>query len=132
MPTMDQAVWLTVNVRVGDKTEVFERGALLPEAVTTEELTTRALLRLGGAIRVVEVVYTSEELAQMAAEQQARDAEAADSPAGEFAGGQAEEEGAPGTTVHGKEPAGPAADSTPPQAKPAAGKAPVAKAAGKP
>jgi hypothetical protein len=66
MATMDQAVWANVNVSVGGEHQAFARGALLPEPATAEEASERNLLRLGGALRTVEVVYTAEELADMA------------------------------------------------------------------
>jgi len=64
MGTQDQVVWPSVNIPGA----TYQRGALLPDAVTDEESDYRALLRIGGALRVVEVVYTPEELAAMAGE----------------------------------------------------------------
>jgi hypothetical protein len=66
MPTMDQVVWANANVTVGGETQGFARGELLPEAGTAEELAERSLLRIGGALRAVEVVYTPDELAEQA------------------------------------------------------------------
>ena len=66
MPVQDQAVWKSVNVTVDGKAAVFGRGALLPPPATDQEANTRTLLRLGGALRVVEVVYTPDELAARA------------------------------------------------------------------
>lgn len=66
MATMDQAVWANVNVTVEGEHAAFARGALLPEPATAEEASERTLLRLGGALRTVEVVYTQDELADMA------------------------------------------------------------------
>lgn len=69
MPTMDQVAWAGANVVVGQVREHFARGALLPAPVTADEAYDRQTLRIIGAIRVVEVVYTPEELAaQMAAQ----------------------------------------------------------------
>jgi hypothetical protein len=64
MPVQDQVVWQNVNVAVGGQSRNFARGALLPNPTSEAEANTRALLRLGGALRVVEVVYTEAELAQ--------------------------------------------------------------------
>ncbi len=66
MATMDQAVWANVNVSVDGEHQAFARGALLPEPATADEASERNLLRLGGALRTVEVVYTPEELAEAA------------------------------------------------------------------
>lgn len=66
MPTMDQVVWQNVNLTAGGETAQFKRGDLLPETVDSEEAAQRAMLRAGGALRVVEVVYTAEELADQA------------------------------------------------------------------
>jgi hypothetical protein len=66
MATMDQVVWQTANVVVGGEHKAFNRGELLPEPASAEEANQRSLLRLGGAIRMVEVVYTPEELAEQA------------------------------------------------------------------
>jgi hypothetical protein len=63
MPVQDQAVWRHVTVVCGDAPHVFGRGDLLPAPRTDAEASNRTLLRLGGALRVVEVVYTEEELA---------------------------------------------------------------------
>lgn len=67
MAIQDQAVWANVNVPHPDKGSVsFKRGELLPEPASDEESAARAILRLGGALRAVEVVYTPEELATRA------------------------------------------------------------------
>lgn len=66
MATMDQVAWANVNVRVGGVPKSYKRGDLLPEAADTEESSQRQLLRTGGALRVVDVVYTPEELAERA------------------------------------------------------------------
>lgn len=66
MPTMDQVVWASVNVHAGGEPQCYKRGDLLPEASSSEEMAQRQLLRQGGALRIVEVVYTAEELADMA------------------------------------------------------------------
>jgi hypothetical protein len=66
MPTQDQVTWAAVNLVVGGETQSFTRGALLPEVTDGEESAHRSLLRAGGAIRTVEVVYTPEELAAAA------------------------------------------------------------------
>lgn len=66
MPTMDQVAWAQVNVSTGGETAAFKRGDLLPETADPEEIAQRSLLRIGGALRIVEVVYTDEELAEMA------------------------------------------------------------------
>lgn len=63
---MDQVVWAGVNVMVGGETQQFRRGDLLPEPASSDEASNRSLLRVGGAIRTVEVVYTTEELAEQA------------------------------------------------------------------
>jgi hypothetical protein len=63
MPVQDQVVWQNVNVSVGGKNRHFARGELLPNPTSEPEANNRALLRLGGALRVVEVVYTEAELA---------------------------------------------------------------------
>jgi hypothetical protein len=105
MATMDQAAWANVNVLVGKIREPFTRGALLPEPGTAEEAYDRQTLRLIGAIRVVDVVYTAEELA---AQMQARgEADAAREAAGQVdvsvpLGDQTEQAAAPGPpTVSG-------------------------------
>jgi len=79
MPTMDQVAWAGVNAVVGTQREHFTRGALLPAPATADEAYDRQTLRLIGAIRVVEVVYTPEELAEQmkAAGQQGAAREAA-------------------------------------------------------
>lgn len=66
MPTQDQVVWSNCNVFVDGEHQTFTRGALLPTAASPDEEAQRGLLRLGGALRVVEVVYTPEELAEQA------------------------------------------------------------------
>lgn len=66
MPTMDQVAWANANVTVGGTTTPFGRGALLPDTTSPEEAAERSTLRLIGAIRTVEVVYTPEELAEQA------------------------------------------------------------------
>lgn len=66
MPTMDQVAWANCNVTVGGDTTPFGRGSLLPEPTTPEESAERSTLRLIGAIRTVEVVFTPEELAEQA------------------------------------------------------------------
>ena len=66
MPTMDQVAWAQVNVSTGGETAAFKRGDLLPETADPEEMAQRSLLRIGGALRIVEVVYTDEELAEQA------------------------------------------------------------------
>jgi hypothetical protein len=65
MPTQDQVVWASVNILTASGSTPFTRGSLLPEP-RPEEAESRALLRLGGAIRTVEVVFTQEELAEQA------------------------------------------------------------------
>jgi hypothetical protein len=66
MPTQDQVVWANCNVLVGEALEPFSRGVLLPEVATQAESANRQTLRLVGAIRAVEVVYTEAELAAAA------------------------------------------------------------------
>jgi hypothetical protein len=67
MPTMDQVVWQSVNLATGEgEATQYKRGDLLPFTEDQAQLAQRSLLRLGGAIRVVEVVYTDEELAEQA------------------------------------------------------------------
>ena len=63
MPTMDQVAWANCNVHTEGETQPFARGSLLPEAEGPEEMSERSLLRMIGAIRTVEVVYTPDELA---------------------------------------------------------------------
>jgi hypothetical protein len=63
MPVQDQAVWRSVTVVTGGTPKVFNRGELLPPPATDGESGQRTLLRLGGALRVVEVVFTEAELA---------------------------------------------------------------------
>lgn len=63
---MDQVAWANVNIMVGGEMQQFHRGDLLPEASSSDEASNRSLLRLGGAIRTVEVVYTADELAEQA------------------------------------------------------------------
>ena len=63
MPIQDQAAAKQITVVTAGKAVVYERGELLPPPASDEESNTRALLRLGGAVRVVEVVYTPDELA---------------------------------------------------------------------
>jgi hypothetical protein len=63
MPVQDQAVWRSVTVPVSGKSQSFQRGELLPPPASEAENSQRSLLRLGGALRVVEVVFTPEELA---------------------------------------------------------------------
>lgn len=63
MPIQDQAAAKQITVVTAGKSVVYERGELLPPPASDEESNTRALLRLGGAVRVVEVVYTPDELA---------------------------------------------------------------------
>jgi hypothetical protein len=63
---MDQVAWASVNIMAGGEMQQFHRGDLLPEAASSDEASNRSLLRLGGAIRTVEVVYTAEELADQA------------------------------------------------------------------
>jgi hypothetical protein len=63
---MDQVAWANANVTVGGDTTPYARGALLPEPTSPEEAAERSTLRLIGAIRSVEVVYTAEELAEQA------------------------------------------------------------------
>lgn len=62
MPVQDQAVWKSVNIVVGGKPTVFSRGDLLPPPATDAEANQRMLARIGGALRVVEVVFTPDEL----------------------------------------------------------------------
>ena len=62
MPMQDQAVWSNVNATVNGTMTSFGRGALLPDPVTGDESAERTLLRIGGALRTVEVVPTEEEL----------------------------------------------------------------------
>jgi hypothetical protein len=64
MPVMDQVVWASVNIASASGTTAYGRGALLPDPADPEEASTRNLLRIGGALRTVEVVYTAEELAE--------------------------------------------------------------------
>lgn len=67
MPVMDQAVWQSVSLATsGGDVVQYKRGDLLPDPGSDEEAAQRTLLRLGGALRVVEVVYTAEELAEQA------------------------------------------------------------------
>jgi hypothetical protein len=66
VPTQDQVVWANVNLMAGGEAQSFPRGALLPDAASAEEIANRSLLRIGGAIRTVEVVYTADELAAQA------------------------------------------------------------------
>lgn len=66
MPTMDQVVWATVNCYAGGEPASFKRGDLLPEAASPDESAQRQLLRQGGALRIVDVVYTEQELADLA------------------------------------------------------------------
>jgi hypothetical protein len=63
MPVQDQAMAREVTVRTGGKDRVFTRGDLLPPPTNDAEANTRTLLRIGGALRVVEVVYTPDEIA---------------------------------------------------------------------
>jgi hypothetical protein len=62
MPIQDQAAAKQVTVVTAGQVVVYERGELLPPPSNEEEANTRSLLRLGGALRVVEVVYTPDEL----------------------------------------------------------------------
>jgi hypothetical protein len=62
MPVQDQAVWKSVTVVTHGSPQSFHRGDLLPPPAGDAESNQRALLRLGGALRVVEVVYTPDEL----------------------------------------------------------------------
>ena len=66
MPVLDQVVWQSVNVVHDGQPKFFKRGDLLPEAAGEQEAAARNLLRIGGAIQIVEVVYTPEELAVQA------------------------------------------------------------------
>ena len=66
MPTMDQVAWANANILIGAAREPHSRGSLLPEPVTAEESADRQTLRLIGALRVVEVIYTPDELAEQA------------------------------------------------------------------
>ncbi len=77
MPTMDQVAWANANILVGDSRPPYPRGALLPEPATAEEAADRSLLRMIGAVRTVEVVYTAEELAEQARARGTADAAAA-------------------------------------------------------
>lgn len=63
---MDQVAWSNVNIVTGGASKAFKRGELLPEPADSEEAAQRQLLRIGGALRVVEVVYTADELAEQA------------------------------------------------------------------
>jgi hypothetical protein len=63
MPVQDQAVWKSVTLVTAGAQHVYQRGELLPPPASDQESSQRTLLRLGGALRVVEVVYTPEELA---------------------------------------------------------------------
>jgi hypothetical protein len=63
---MDQVAWANANVLIGAAREPHSRGSLLPEPATAEEAADRQTLRLIGALRVVEVIYTPEELADQA------------------------------------------------------------------
>lgn len=58
MPVQDQAVWPTVNITVAGRRRTYGRGELLPDPADEREAHSRQLLRLGGALRVVEVVFT--------------------------------------------------------------------------
>jgi hypothetical protein len=66
MPVQDQAVWRQVTVVTGGQNHVYNRGDLLPAPASERENSLRTLLRLGGALRVVEVVFTPDELAARA------------------------------------------------------------------
>jgi hypothetical protein len=66
MGTKDQVAWANANITVAGETTPYSRGSLLPETTTPEEAAERSTLRLIGAIRTVEVVYTPEELAEQA------------------------------------------------------------------
>jgi hypothetical protein len=142
MPTQDQVVWSSVNIaKTGGDTESYNRGALLPPPADLDEAAARNLLRIGGAIRTVEVVYTQEELAEHAmahAERGAARAAALDVDPGVPLGSQMPGGGTPGPptletpggtpVVVGHEPAAeppvPAAKPVPktdPAPKPAAG-----------
>jgi hypothetical protein len=63
---MDQVAWANANITVAGETTPFSRGALLPEPTSPEESAERSTLRLIGAVRTVEVVYTPDELAEQA------------------------------------------------------------------
>lgn len=85
MPTMDQVVWAQIGIHHDGENRYFKKGELLPAASDSEEASTRNLLRIGGAVRPVEVVYTAEELAaqsQIRAETTARHEAAPDTPPG--------------------------------------------------
>jgi hypothetical protein len=56
MPVQDQVVWQSVNVAVRGRLRTFKRGELLPPPADDKEANLRALARLGGALKVVEVV----------------------------------------------------------------------------
>src|SRR4249920_2921408 len=66
MPTQDQVAWANCNITTGGATKPFPRGDLLPAAVGDDEQYERTTLRLIGAIRTVEVVYSDAELAGQA------------------------------------------------------------------
>lgn len=59
----DQVAWKTANIAVAGEPRVWHAGDLLPDPASDEESQIRNVLRLGGAIRAVEVVYTPEEIA---------------------------------------------------------------------
>lgn len=86
MPTtMDQVVWAQIGIHHDGENRYFKKGDLLPPASDSEEASTRNLLRIGGAVRTVEVVYTPDELAaqaQVRAETTARHEAAPAVPAG--------------------------------------------------
>lgn len=63
MPTMDQVAWAEANIEHAGALENYKRGALLPYPANDDEAANRGTLRLLGAIKTVEVVYTPEELA---------------------------------------------------------------------
>lgn len=71
MPTQDQVAWEHCNISVDGETKAFARGELLPDPTGMDEIAQRSILRTGGAIRTVEVVYTPEELAEQARERAA-------------------------------------------------------------
>lgn len=67
MPVLDQCVWASCSIATAPgEVTAYKRGDLLPPVGSDEEAAQRTLLRLGGALRVVEVVYTAEELAEQA------------------------------------------------------------------
>jgi len=82
MPVQLQVAWEHCNLMVGGKPTSLARGELVPDTDDTEELAQRATLVLGGALRVVEVVFTQAEMAE-AVQAAAETAQAAAAAQGE-------------------------------------------------